>query len=248
MYIQSATILALLTSLTAAQDDPSPADYPYIKPGDLDNRSACPGLNILANHGYINRNGTHITKESAIEAQILAFNFDRETAAGPIDAVLKYSTTSTPDISFNILDTSRPPLDQNGKLTRTDRFFGDPVPFNRTIWDSVIDSLPAEDNAFTWKEMADAGALRRIRAKAVNPEYEMFETHLNATFAQMTGLIAVFGGSVENGKARIDWLNASIVEERLPYHLGWKKSEEMLGSPQLGPILRAVRTAQSGGV
>ncbi|CAG8958408.1 hypothetical protein HYFRA_00011085 [Hymenoscyphus fraxineus] len=244
MYIQTTTLLALLTSLTAAQDDPNP----YIKPSSTDTRSACPGLNILANHGYINRNGTDITKESAIQAQMLAFNFDRETAAGPIDAVLRYSTTSTPAISFNLLDISRPPLDQNGKKTRTDRFFGDPVPFNRTVWDSVIESLPDGDNTFTWTEMADAGAQRQARAKAENPEYELSATHVASTFAQITGLIAVFGGSVEDGMARIDWLNASIVEEKLPYHLGWKKSEEVLGTPQLGPILVGLRTAQPGGV
>ncbi len=41
-------------------------------PGDA--RSPCPGLNALANHGYINRNGRNIKGEDIISAASAVYN------------------------------------------------------------------------------------------------------------------------------------------------------------------------------
>ena len=35
-------------------------DHQYVAPGPTDQRGVCPGLNTLANHGYISRNGKYI--------------------------------------------------------------------------------------------------------------------------------------------------------------------------------------------
>lgn len=54
MFIAS---LALFVSLAIAGAGASPGrppyGHPYIKPGPRAVRSPCPGLNVLANHGYL---------------------------------------------------------------------------------------------------------------------------------------------------------------------------------------------------
>jgi hypothetical protein len=42
--------------------------FAYQAPGPNDARSPCPGLNTLANHGYINRNGRNIQGSDIINA------------------------------------------------------------------------------------------------------------------------------------------------------------------------------------
>lgn len=57
---QSLNITALLSGLAPAPDtDPRWTDWKPAGPGDV--RSPCPGLNALANHGFLNHNGKDIT-------------------------------------------------------------------------------------------------------------------------------------------------------------------------------------------
>ncbi|KAJ6582149.1 Chloroperoxidase, partial [Mycena capillaripes] len=48
-------------------------------PTATDVRSPCPGLNTLANHGYIPRNGKNITIPMILNAASDAFNIDADT-------------------------------------------------------------------------------------------------------------------------------------------------------------------------
>ncbi|TDZ74970.1 putative sterigmatocystin biosynthesis peroxidase stcC [Colletotrichum trifolii] len=242
-----ANLIALVVALslapaTNAFQDP---DHPYVAPGASDRRSPCPALNILANHGYINRSGSFITAESATVAQMQAFNFSRPVAAGPVPAALAHATTGV-DGTFHLDDLARKPLDHDGSLSRGDLALGDNIHFNRTIWDSFVGRLP--DEYVTWKQAAEAGAARLGDARRENPQFELDGAGVNATFEQMSGVLAAFGGSVEDGKARRDWINASFVEERLPWALGWRTSPVVLEAADFGPMARALRTFAPGGV
>jgi len=56
------------------------ADHPFRAPGPNDQRGPCPGLNTLANHGYIPRNGV-ASFEQIIVAAREGFNMEYELAA-----------------------------------------------------------------------------------------------------------------------------------------------------------------------
>jgi hypothetical protein len=56
------------------------AAYPYQDPKPTDQRGACPGLNTLANHGYIPRSGI-VTVAQTIKASADVFNMGADLAA-----------------------------------------------------------------------------------------------------------------------------------------------------------------------
>lgn len=67
------------TNITGLQKFPEAA-YPYQDPQASDQRGPCPGLNTLANHGYINRNGiTTVAQTIAVAARV--FNMGADLSA-----------------------------------------------------------------------------------------------------------------------------------------------------------------------
>ncbi|KAH8808692.1 Chloroperoxidase [Xylogone sp. PMI_703] len=59
---------------------------PYKKPGAGDSRSPCPGLNALANHGYLPHNGRGITGPQMIDAFSKAMNFQTNISQTAVNA------------------------------------------------------------------------------------------------------------------------------------------------------------------
>lgn len=237
-----ASVVSSYPSLGARQTGASDDINPFIAPSKIDNsiRGPCPGLNILANHGYIPRNGRNISATAAIEAQMAAFNFDQASAASPITGALSVSTTGYSD-TFNLDDLARPGADRDGDLSRADRYFGDNISFNQTIWSSVMQHWP--DETVTFAQAAEARAARLRDAAAENPEFSQPEAAVNGSFTQLAGVLCAFGGSAADGWARRDWINASFVEERLPYELGWTAPAEVFTAADLGSVIAGLRAA-----
>lgn len=237
-----ASVVSAYPSLSIRQADASDDTNAFIPPGEIENsiRGPCPGLNILANHGYIPRNGRNISATAAIEAQMAAFNFDQASAASPIAGALSVSTTGHAD-TFNLDDLARPGADRDGDLSRADRYFGDNISFNQTIWSSVMRHWP--DGAVTFSQAAGARAARLRDAAAENPEFSQPEAAASGSFTQLAGVLCAFGGSAADGGARRDWINASFVEERLPYELGWARPAEVLTAAVFEGVIAGLRAA-----
>jgi hypothetical protein len=77
------SVKGLLNSVGQAivvQDNlrPEPG-YDFIAPGPGDSRGPCPGLNLLANHGYLPHNG-HVNMGQVIEAVARGFNMGTDLA------------------------------------------------------------------------------------------------------------------------------------------------------------------------
>lgn len=240
--VLGASMVSAYPSLTVRQEAVSDDTNVFIAPSEIEDsiRGPCPGLNILANHGYIPRNGRNISATAAIEAQMAAFNFDQASAASPIAGALSVSTTGYSD-TFNLDDLARPGADRDGDLSRADRYFGDNVSFNQTIWSSVMQHWP--DETVTFAQAAEARAARLRDAAAENPEFTQHEAAVNGSFTQLTGVLCAFGGSAADGQARRDWINASFVEERLPYELGWARSSEVFTAAGFGAVIAGLRAA-----
>lgn len=71
--------------LGAVANNISPSDkrpetgYTFQAPGSGDSRGPCPGLNLLANYGYLPRNG-HVTFQQVLEATSRGFNMGADLA------------------------------------------------------------------------------------------------------------------------------------------------------------------------
>ncbi|SMY23549.1 unnamed protein product [Zymoseptoria tritici ST99CH_1A5] len=69
---------SVASSINPDNKRPEPG-YEFIAPGPNDSRGPCPGLNLLANYGYLPRNG-HVTSSQVIEAVARGFNMGADLA------------------------------------------------------------------------------------------------------------------------------------------------------------------------
>jgi hypothetical protein len=69
---------AVASSVSPDNKRPEPG-YEFKAPGPGDSRGPCPGMNLLANYGYIPRNG-HVTLQQTIEASARGFNMGVDIA------------------------------------------------------------------------------------------------------------------------------------------------------------------------
>lgn len=68
------------TSTPKIIPDPNDAEHRFQEPGPTDQRGPCPGMNTLANHGYLPRSGI-VTIFDLIRAQKEGFNIDYDLGA-----------------------------------------------------------------------------------------------------------------------------------------------------------------------
>lgn len=104
--------LSIIGSVAASVDPdnarPQPG-YEFQEPGPDDSRGPCPGLNLLANYGYLPRDG-HVTLAEVVNAtavgfnmgagknQFLSFRFLLSKACAPIHSSLLLFGSWTPDL------------------------------------------------------------------------------------------------------------------------------------------------------
>ncbi|KAF7360782.1 HEME-HALOPEROXIDASE domain-containing protein [Mycena venus] len=68
-------LILAAVAISGAEDASSiNSRHQWIAPKATDLRSPCPGLNTLANHGYLPRNGRNISIPMMLEAAIEGFN------------------------------------------------------------------------------------------------------------------------------------------------------------------------------
>ncbi|KAL8977244.1 MAG: hypothetical protein Q9205_006910 [Flavoplaca limonia] len=111
-------------------------------------RSPCPGINAVANHGYIPRNGMNISLEQFITGFREGLNFDTGFVTAAVDVYQNFTTTG---------------------LSRNDLFFGDNHSFNEKIW--KITAAHFRDDILSLGTAGTARKERYAAAEALNPEF-----------------------------------------------------------------------------
>lgn len=79
-------------------------------------RSPCPFLNTLANHGFLPRDGINITRDATNNAFDVVFNVDPAITDGIFTAALAGYTSAAPN-TLNFVD-----LNQHGSESNLDMF------------------------------------------------------------------------------------------------------------------------------
>lgn len=214
--------VAMLPLAAQALDETT---YPFQAPASGDSRSPCPGLNALANHGILPRDGKNIDMATLKEATFLGYSL-AEAATEVVGGVgLKASTTGDAN-TFNLGDLAQHDpqvIEHDGSMTREDDNSGDCLTFSdaayqRTLasWGDV-DTITNEVAAAEWKARMEYGA-------ANNPEF-------NATFAQSGSLLeyalalSSFGNPTD-GNANKTLVMYLFENERLPLSMGWQPPTE----------------------
>ncbi|KAJ6460561.1 Cloroperoxidase [Mycena sanguinolenta] len=195
-------------------------NYIWIKRTASDVRSPCPGLNTLANHGYLPRTGRNITIPMILDAASNAYNMD----AGPILPAAKFGLLSGDELVSLSLDALRLHglIEHDASISRGDFAFGDNLAFNETLFTVLADANPGVD----YYNVTSAGQVMHARladSVARNPNVTSTPKELILRSGESAFYLSVMGDPL-TGVAK-KGVSAGIFfrEERLPIAEGWTK-------------------------
>ncbi|RIA96018.1 Chloroperoxidase, partial [Glomus cerebriforme] len=150
-------------------------NHEYQAPGPNDARSTCPGINVLANHGYLPRNGKDITPHQFIEAIYNGYNLTK--VVGFILAHVGFylvGKTWEGKVSLEDFSNSHDIVEHPMSLIRPDIGVGEGGKDYRKISPELLDSLFSEKNEndkLTRMSFAKQHIKRRDESLRDNPSF-----------------------------------------------------------------------------
>ncbi|KAL4752238.1 hypothetical protein BDW72DRAFT_212110 [Aspergillus terricola var. indicus] len=220
----------LLFSLAAASCPYGYDNHKWQRPRPEDSRSPCPGLNAMANHGYLPRNGKNIDLAMARAAISGAFNYEPTTIDFMFQAAIDFNLSTTGNRStIHLADLRKhDTIEFDGSLSRNDIYFGDNLHFNPSIWATVAEHLNLYDTGpcgnetyVTVESAARARAARVQEAMRVNPAFNNSQGAMTGS----PGTTALYLTSLwddEAGAVPKSWVRAFFEDERIPYIEGYQ--------------------------
>ncbi|RPD61709.1 Cloroperoxidase [Lentinus tigrinus ALCF2SS1-7] len=187
----------------------------YSPPAEGDSRSPCPGLNAMANHGILPRNGKNIKFADLHTAIKNTYNisapfshFLPRGAAQLLDRDLAHDSFDLSDVSVHNM------IEHDASFCR-DEIYRDVTQANiaSSVLEGMLSSATGAGGRLTASDMSRFLGKRRVQCRNDNPQFSLslgqkFIGSTNAAF-----ILKVFGGIVED-------LRAFLLEERLPE--GWE--------------------------
>ncbi|KAG9313426.1 heme-thiolate peroxidase [Chiua virens] len=179
------------------------AAHPYLpdQPGDI--RGPCPGLNTLASHGYLPRNGV-ATPAQIITAVQEGFNMGWSLAAfvtygafvvdgNHLTNLMSIGTNTTAE------DELTPGLNIHGNFegdastTRGDFYFGNNYSFNETLFDQLVDAANLVGDGYITVDSAALQKYQRINnSMETNPTFSFDTPRFLTAYAETTFPLAFF--------------------------------------------------------
>lgn len=171
-------------------------------------RSPCPALNVLANHGYIPRDGKMITPRLLEKSLIKVYNLD--------PALAGFLVSTLPD-QFTLADLGvHNFVEHDASLIHDDSSTGeDPSSINMTLAVNLL-SRGDKDHQLTRTTLASFRREREAYSAASTPDFnEMFTPERALTaYSEAAVLLLVLGE--QSMSISVDDANAFLVDERIP--------------------------------
>ncbi|GFP58912.1 putative sterigmatocystin biosynthesis peroxidase stcC [Trichoderma asperellum] len=222
--------------------------HEWIPAGPKDSRSPCPGLNVLANHGYLPRSGKNIDLPTLHSAFVDAYNYAPDTFDDVFGLVQTFKLTTTGNIStFNLADLAKHDyIEFDGSLSRNDFYFGDNLHFDPKIWATMSQRMALNEvtrdpmsKYVTVESAAKARAARVADAMKINPTFNASSTEMMGSPGTMAlWLTTLWDDSV--GAAPKEWVKSFFEWERLPY----TKPKRQKTGEDIGNMLAKVQAVQ----
>ncbi|KAJ7312924.1 Chloroperoxidase [Mycena albidolilacea] len=215
-------------------------DHRWIAPSATDERSPCPGLNILANHGYLPRNGKDISIPMIIDAAKEGFNLAPDTVVLAAKLGLLSNSTATTTLNLEALKLHGL-IESDASLSRGDFALGDNLHFNETIFSTLANANPGVD----YYNITSAGQVMHERlaiSLATNPNV----TNTPKEIVLRSGTSAFYlmlMGDAFTGVAPKKFVQIFFREERLPIAEGWKRSNVSLNGTTMEALSVAIQAA-----
>ncbi|KAJ7235150.1 Chloroperoxidase [Mycena haematopus] len=191
----------------------------FVPPGEGDSRSACPGLNALANHGILPHDGRNIKFTDMTTTVRTTFNF-APTFSNFVphylaDVLHKNYNKDMCDLADVSLHNG---IEHDASLTRQDFKYepdqGKPyLPFIEDLLSSATGKDQDGTRMLTAADLSRFSSKRRAESRATNPDFTLDEFHKLFGSANTSTLLAIFGGRVAD-------LAPFLTEERIPD--GWE--------------------------
>ncbi|KAJ7714323.1 Cloroperoxidase [Mycena maculata] len=236
MRLNLLTFVLAATSLTVAFSPDSSDEHQFIAPTATDVRSPCPGLNTLANHGYISRTGINLTVTQILDAAVAGFN------VGP-DAIIqaaKFGLLSGNAFETLDLDALRLHnlIEHDASISRQDFAIGDNLHFNETIFSTLANANPGVD----YYDPTSAGQVQHARlanSVAINPNVTNTMKEFLLRSRESSLYLSIFG-NISTGVAPKEFVQIFFREERLPTAEGWKRSTTQITSETMDDMFNTI--------
>ncbi|KAJ3754770.1 Peroxidase, family 2-domain-containing protein [Lentinula raphanica] len=236
--LKFAFITTLLASVSVVKsEDIDWSAHQWQAPSSTDSRGPCPGLNTLANHGFLPRNGSNITIPVVLKAINDGFNFQSIDILR-IGAKLGLLTTDAED-SFSLHNLAlHGTLEHDVSLSRNDLALGDNVHFNETVFTTLANSNPGADY-YNITSAAQVLVQRLAEDKIVNPTLVNTVKEFTVRTIESGFYLSVMG-NVTTGVAPKNFVQIFFREERLPLEEGWQRSEVPIGEENFDNVVLGI--------
>ncbi|KZT41045.1 Cloroperoxidase [Sistotremastrum suecicum HHB10207 ss-3] len=201
------------------------AAHPYVAPGPGDQRGPCPGLNTLANHGYLPHNGI-ASFEQIVNATREGFNMEHDLAGALagfamlargnafLDLVSIGGTSSLIPVLPGAIDGPNPPggISKHGRfegdvsMTRQDAAIGDNVNFQNSLYDELLlytgrfgDDSPITGNGsiVTTKVMQEFKYARFLEDQVQNKALQYHVGRLTLSYGEAAFVLNFFANGTD---------------------------------------------------
>jgi len=233
----SSLVVASVLFVASATAWSDPYGHVWIAPKATDVRSPCPGLNTLANHGYLPRNGMNFTIDQLMDGALQAFNlnWDPILVAAKFGLVTRADVNSFDKMSLDALSIHNI-IEHDASISRNDwgDGTGDNVHFNETTFSVLANANPGKD----YYDPTSAGEVQQARlahSVATNPLLVNTEKEFKLRSRESALYLSIFGDPL-TGVAPKKFVQIFFREERLPIAEGWKKPITLITGNTLSPL------------
>ncbi|KAJ7459483.1 Cloroperoxidase [Mycena galericulata] len=237
MHFNSFTLFfALAATQTLAFSTDSTKDYQFIAPTSTDVRSPCPGLNTLANHGYLPRTGKNITVTEILDAAVAGFNVGSDAIIQAAKfGLLSGNAPVTLDLDALALHSL---IEHDASISRNDFAIGDNLHFNETVFSTLANANPGVD----YYNTTSAGLVQHARlanSVAINPNVTNTLKEFLLRSRESSLYLSIFGSAV-TGVASKEFVQIFFREERLPIAEGWKRPTTLITAESMNNIFNEI--------
>ncbi|GJJ14072.1 hypothetical protein Clacol_008329 [Clathrus columnatus] len=231
--------------------------HPFMAPGSNDIRGPCPGLNTLANHGYLPRSGV-ARPDQLVTAVMEGFNLGNNFAKFLVyQAHLIDGNPITNLISIGMKTPQTGPdppapaivggLSQHGtfegdtSMTRVDAFFGNPAIFNETRFDE-FSAFAMQFGVNGTYDINAAAELRHQRLEdsiQTNPELVFTSPRILSAFSEAVFPTVFFvDGTVNNGQLSLE--NARLFFQPNQFPNNFHRQPAPADFPTIEPLTQQI--------
>ncbi|KAJ4384797.1 hypothetical protein N0V86_000400 [Didymella sp. IMI 355093] len=228
-------LVALLKTLgPAPANDPRFTNFKPAGSGDV--RSPCPGLNTLANHGFIPHNGKGNTIPVLLKGLAEGMNMGADfTVAIGGAGLLSSPNPLGGSFDLNDLNQHNFPIEHDASMSRQDAALGNDQPFYAPNWAQYI-------NFFTGKTLTDVPTASKAKfaryndSLTKNPDFEYGLREAIFSYGENAIYLQAMSDPV-SGNAKVEYVRSLFEKEQLPYNLGWRPSKAPITLASLGAMV-----------